>query len=347
MHRKWGDEQWMQRCIDLALLANYETGPNPMVGCVVVKNNQVLTEGWHQRAGHWHAERMALAKLGQEVDLSDSTLYVNLEPCSHHGRTPPCADLLIERKLGRVVVGMRDPNPLVSGTGIKRLQQAGIEVECGVLEATCKHLNRAFCTAMEKKRPHVSLKWAQTADGFIARADGSSQWISSATMRALAHKLRSMNDGVLVGTGTLAKDKPTLNRRDWPGKQPYRIYIDRLGAYVDQIPMPMEKVLVVTDKEIELPSINIWDNGARAPIEELLNQLNRLQIRSLLVEGGAKLLTSFLEAGLWDEAYIITNTGIRFGSGIAAPSLPLASNSQMFGQEQIYYFTNPRAISLI
>jgi len=220
-------EVWMRRALELATNGLGKVSPNPLVGCVVVHQGRIIGEGWHRQYGQPHAEVNALASVQDRSLLPESTLYVNLEPCSHVGKTPPCADLIVKEKLAKVVVANRDVNPLVSGKGIKKLRDAGIPVVADILEPEGRRLNRRFFTWMEKKRPHIILKWAETADGFIARKNYDSKWISDEYSRQLVHKWRTEEDAIMVASGTAWHDNPRLNVRNWSGRNPVRIVVDR------------------------------------------------------------------------------------------------------------------------
>jgi diaminohydroxyphosphoribosylaminopyrimidine deaminase/5-amino-6-(5-phosphoribosylamino)uracil reductase len=323
-----GHELYMQRCLDLAALGIGSVSPNPMVGAVIVHEERIIGEGYHQRYGQAHAEVNAvnavLAKYPDaEALLQNSTIYVSLEPCAHYGKTPPCADLIIKHRIPKVVVGCRDPFDQVNGKGIDKLQAAGIEVISGVLEAECRWLNRRFFTRVQKKRPYVILKWAQTADGFFAPDDKKQFWITAGESRRLVHKWRGEEDAILVGKNTVAIDNPQLNTRLWPGKSPKRVVIDRrleLGGDLNIYDQSVEAIVfneVKTDIEGKIKYIALEDFERFVP-QYILFQLYLQDIQSVIIEGGAKTLGSFIEAGLWDEARIFTGKGV-LGNGIKAP----------------------------
>jgi diaminohydroxyphosphoribosylaminopyrimidine deaminase/5-amino-6-(5-phosphoribosylamino)uracil reductase len=227
IHDHHADEVFMRRALELALLGMGSVSPNPMVGCVIIHHDKIVGEGWHKQYGEAHAEVNAIATIADKSLLKECTVYVNLEPCSHFGKTPPCADLLIEHRVKKVVVANLDSNPLVASEGVKKLRTAGIEVITGILEKEGRELNKRFFTFMEKQRPYIMLKWAETSDGFIARENFDSKWISNEYSRQLVHKWRAENDAVLVGTKTAFHDNPELNVRDWSGRNPVRIVLDR------------------------------------------------------------------------------------------------------------------------
>ena len=281
------DEKYMRRCIQLARNGQQNAKPNPMVGAVIVSaDGRIIGEGYHVRCGEGHAEVNAFASVQpeDEVLLPGATMYVSLEPCSHYGKTPPCADLIIRKRVKRVVVGCIDEYAEVQGRGIKKLQDAGIEVEVGVLEAECKALNRRFFTFHRENRPYIILKWAQTANGFIDDHFKPVQ-ISSDFTKMLSHKLRAEEDAILVGRVTDERDHPQLNVREWSGPDPKRLVIDH-----------------------------------QHPLN--LDSLHAHRIQSLIVEGGAQTLTSFLEEGLWDELRVETNLSMTVSDGTRAPQIP-------------------------
>ena len=281
------DEKFMRRCIQLAKNGRQNAKPNPMVGAVIVSaDGRIIGEGYHVRCGEGHAEVNAFADVSPEDEplLREATLYVSLEPCSHYGKTPPCADLIIKKGVRRVVVGSIDPFAEVQGRGIRKLREAGIEVEVGVLEDACKALNRRFFTFHREQRPYIILKWAQTANGFIDDHFQPVQ-ISSDFTKMLSHKLRAEEDAILVGRVTEERDHPQLTVREWVGENPKRLVVDHAH------PLNIES-------------------------------LHAHHIQSLIVEGGAKTLASFLEQGLWDELRVETNTQMTVSDGTRAPQLP-------------------------
>ncbi len=326
----------MRRCIELAQNAAGYTAPNPMVGCVIVCDGRIIGEGYHQKYGESHAEVNAIRSVRHPDLLSHSTLYVNLEPCSHQGKTPPCADLIIVRKIPHVVVGSSDPNPLVSGKGIARLQAAGCKVTQHVLEEECDRLNIRFMTFHRKHRPYVILKWAQTTDGYIDiirnnHVTARPTWITGAYEQTLVHKWRSEEQAVMVGTNTAFLDNPMLNLRHWPGKPPLRIVIDRQLRLPDSLNLfdGSQPTLVFTEKQhtathhIEYAVVPF----DRQLPQHILDELYRRNILSILIEGGTQLLQTFIDAGLWDEARIFTGK-TRFGKGIKAPVMPISVSEE-------------------
>ena len=316
---------FMQRCLELALLGMGDVAPNPMVGCVIVCDGIIIGEGYHEKIGGPHAEVNAIRSVKNPELLEKSTLYVSLEPCAHHGRTPPCADLIIENRIPHVVVGTVDPFATVAGKGIERMETAGIELEVGLLEAECRNLNRRFFTFHEKKRPYILLKWAQTLDGFIDTDRTEIQhptWITNALSKRLVHKQRSEESAILIGTNTAEFDNPALTVREWTGNQPIRLVIDRTGR--------LDPALHIFDDNAPtwiFTSLMKQKTGNREYITldfdqdilpQMLSELYQRNILSLVVEGGGILLNSFLQDGLWDEAFVYTGNQF-FGKGVAAP----------------------------
>jgi len=321
------DEIYMQRCLQLAKNGLGNTYPNPLVGSVIVHKGNIIGEGYHRKAGEPHAEVNAVKSVKNKALLKQSTLYVNLEPCVHQGRTPACSKMIVELQIPRVVVGCRDSFDKVDGKGIEIMRKAGIDVTVGILEKESRELNKRFFTYHEKKRPYVILKWAQTLDGFIdfERSPGTPikpNWITDEYARVSVHKMRSEEQSILAGTNTAEKDNPSLNVRDWFGKNPLRIVFDKnlrlsknLSLFDGTIP-----TLVLTEKE-KTPEKNlqfltlIFD---KTVLRQLFLHLYNAEIQSIIVEGGTKTINHFLEANLWDEAKVyIGNT--FFHKGIEAP----------------------------
>lgn len=318
------DEIFMTRALELAGNGLGSVSPNPMVGCVIVHDNKIIGEGWHKAPGQPHAEVNAVNDTIDRTLLSESTVYVTLEPCSHFGKTPPCADLLIRERVKRVVIASLDTNPLVSGKGIARLRDAGMEVITGVLDRRGRELNKRFFTFIEKKRPYIILKWAETSDGFIARENFDSKWISNESSRKLVHKWRSEEDAILVGYNTALHDNPQLNVRDWQGKQPLRIVIDpnlKLPQSLNLFDKSQKTIcfnFVKNDQIDNLEWIKVSDKTFHA---EMFSCLQERAIQSLIVEGGSRTLQSFIDNNTWDEARVFVSPE-KFGSGIKRPILP-------------------------
>ena len=317
------DILFMQRALELAENGRGSVSPNPMVGCVIVHDDKIIGEGWHIKYGEGHAEVNAINSVDDVSLLSKSTCYVTLEPCAHHGRTAPCADLLVKVNIEKVVIGCIDENPLVGGRGVEKLKAAGIAVEIGLLGAECRRLNTRFFTSIGKNRPYTILKWAQTKDGFVARENFDSKWISNEASRTLVHQWRAEEDAILVGFNTAKYDNPTLNVRDWNGKNPLRIVIDKA--------LDLKKELHLFDGAIPTLVYNVVKNHKEGDLEfvkiekenfiiNLLSDLNRRGIRSLIVEGGSKVLNDFIANNSWDEARVFSNS-TTFENGIEAPRL--------------------------
>ena len=338
----------MHRCLQLAQLGASHVAPNPLVGAVIVVNDQIIGEGYHERYGQAHAEPNAIHAVTEKELLQQATLYVSLEPCSHYGKTPPCADLIVQMKIPRVVIGTLDPNPKVSGRGVKIMQEAGIEVVVGVLEKECYELNKRFFIFQNQKRPFILLKWAQTYDGFIDthRQNNTEQalQISNEITRQLTHKMRSENQAIMVATNTVLLDNPSLTVRFWSGRNPIRIILDRRGRipFDYQVMNGLVKTIVFTEKETKsrenllFVSIQFDDKL----LQNILKALFELQINAVLVEGGSKLLQSFINAGLWDEAHVeVSNQQIH--EGVAAPTLSLAPDELLkIDNHSILNYTN-------
>jgi len=292
------DEKYMHRCLQLAANGRQNAKPNPMVGAVIVCDGRIIGEGYHVRCGEGHAEVNAFKSVAEKdgILLSKSTLYVSLEPCSHYGRTPPCADLIVNKGVKRVVVGCIDPFAKVQGRGIKKLRDAGIEVTVGVLEKECLALNKSFITFNTHHRPYILLKWCQTANGFLD--DNFHQMaISTPFTKMLSHRLRAESDAILIGRVTDERDHSQLNVREWSGRDPLRIVIDRHHPFIP-------------DLDFEKPVV-----------PQILDELYNRNIQSLIVEGGARTHQYFLDAGLWDEIRVET-APVTVANGTKAPKLP-------------------------
>lgn len=324
----FNDIKFMRRCLQLARCGEAGAPPNPMVGAVIVCDGRIIGEGYHRRCGGPHAEVNAINSVKGKDLLSRSTIYVSLEPCAHYGKTPPCADLIIETGIRRVVIGCTDPFAKVNGLGIKKLREAGCEVQVGVLEQECRELNRRFFTFHEKHRPWIILKWAQSNDGFIGKDERVI--LSNVPTQTLVHRLRARSGAILVGTNTALMDNPTLTTRLWPGPNPLRLTIDRNGILPSTLHL----------KDNSTPTV-IYSHES---IEEILADLYARGIQSLLVEGGAKLLQSFIDKGLWDEARIET-APLCLGQGTKAPTLKdeqLKSKQNIDGHIIQHYCHKPR-----
>ncbi len=336
---KTTDELYMRRCLQLAENGRANAKPNPMVGAVIVHDGRIIGEGYHVRYGEGHAEVNAFASVKPEDEalLPESTIYVSLEPCSHHGKTPPCADLVVRKGVRRCVCGCVDPNAKVSGRGIERIRQAGIDVTVGVLEKECIDLNRKFFTFHRYHRPYITLKWAQTADGFLD-SQGRALAISTPFTKMLVHKLRAESDAILVGRITDEREHPALDVRHWAGRNPKRIVLSHSGIDIDGEAIPVKGIDNETINNPDNKTCNHPDDrtdkqpaGDDAAIRKLLDILYAGGIQSLLVEGGASVHRSFLTLGLWDEIRVET-APITAGQGTPAPILP--ANIRLTDEQQ-------------
>ena len=319
----------MKRCLDLAVKGLGNVAPNPMVGCVIVCDEKIIGEGYHQQYGQAHAEVNAIYSVENKELFKNSTLYVNLEPCSHYGKTPPCADLIIEHKIPTVVIGNTDTNLLVAGKGIKKLMDAGIDVKTGVLEDECKKLNKRYFTFHEKKRPYIILKWAQSADGFIdIKRDeenrGKPIQISNSDSKKLLHLWRSQEQAILIGTNTALLDNPHLTVRDVIGKNPLRITIDkwlRIPKHFNLFDKSTPTLIFTAlneDSQNNLEFVKI--DFEQEVIPQILNELYQRNIQSIIVEGGEQLLNSFIDANFWDSARVFISDK-KLIKGVNAPIL--------------------------
>ena len=326
------DELYMRRCIQLARCGVGSTSPNPAVGALIVCDGRIIGEGYHIRAGEPHAEVNAVNSVTEQdrVLLPKSTIYVTLEPCSHYGKTPPCCDLIIAKGIKRVVIGTTDNNQCVNGAGIARMKQAGIEVVVGVLSDECSRLNRPFFTYNGLRRPMVTLKWAQSADGYIdaLRNGGEPLHISTPVSLVAVHKLRSMHDAILVGTRTALLDNPSLNLRCWAGRSPLRLVIDRSGklpATLNLFDGSLPTVVYTENAVVGKFGKNVEQiilDFSQDVLPQILSHLYSKKVGSLLVEGGSQLLQSFIDASFWDSARVEVNRSLVVGEGVPAPSIP-------------------------
>ena len=320
------DEKYIARCIQLAKNGLCNAAPNPMVGAVIVHNDTIIGEGYHIRCGEAHAEVNAVRSVKDKSLLKESTIYVSLEPCSHHGKTPPCADLIINKGIPRVVVGCQDPFSLVAGRGIAKLREAGIEVKVGVLEEECRQLIRRFVTFNTLRRPFITLKWAESADGFIDlhRTEGHPYIFSSPLSSMLVHKRRAEHSAILVGRRTALLDNPSLTTRNWYGKNPVRMVIDKDLALPKHLALfdGSVRTLVFTQREDTSNRPNVEHIRLDFKIDilpQIMEVLYKEKLQSLMVEGGSILLQSFIDAGCWDEAYI-EQSDAHLKDGVKAPS---------------------------
>lgn len=332
------EEQFITRCFDLALNGLGSVSPNPLVGSVIVYNDQIIGEGWHKKYGEPHAEVNAVASVGDKSLLASSTVYVNLEPCAHYGKTPPCADMLVASRVKKVVISNVDSNELVAGKGIEKLRNAGIEVVTGILESEGRHLNRRFFTFMEKRRPHIILKWAQTSDGFISKHNNDPGRVSNDLSKKLLHRWRTEEDAFLIGTQTAASDNPQLNVREWTGRNPKRIVIDRylrldksLHLFDGSQPTIIYNTIKNEDDYVKISNIN-----------DIVHDLYKRKIQSVVIEGGTQTINLFMEAGLWDEARVFVSN-LNFESGVSAPKISGVSTSTDIGDNKLLIYQNLNA----
>ena len=343
---------YIAHCIEIARRGEYFVAPNPMVGAVLVRNSDgaILAEGWHEKYGEGHAEVNCFRHAENDVrridvrctkegkkDYKDCTLFVSLEPCSHYGKTPPCAKLIIEKGVGRVVVGMLDPNPLVVGKGVQMLRDAGIEVVVGVLEKECRELNKRFLCLHEQHRPYVILKWAQTSDGFVDRIRqiedlrfkiedlhlNGALAISTPETKKLVHKMRAENMAIMVGTNTVLLDNPRLLNTHWEGRNPIRVTIDRHNR------IPADARIFSDDSETI-----VYRERTDWPF--ILSDLAKRNIHSILVEGGTTLLTHILETGIWDEIHVEVAPELTIGDGVKAPEVILPEEYEEIDGHKLY-----------
>jgi diaminohydroxyphosphoribosylaminopyrimidine deaminase/5-amino-6-(5-phosphoribosylamino)uracil reductase len=321
------DEKYIRRCIQLARNGMCNAAPNPMVGAVIVHNDRIIGEGYHARCGEGHAEVNAIRSVKDESLLQESTIYVSLEPCSHYGKTPPCADLIIRKSIPRVVVGCVDPFSLVSGRGIQKLKDAGIDVKVGVLEAECRQLIKRFVTFNTQQRPYITLKWAESADGFIDinREEGQPVVLSTPITLMYVHKQRAEHHAILVGRRTALLDNPSLTTRNWYGKNPVRLVIDKeltlptsLKLFDGSAPT---WIFTAQDKASTSQVTYFKLDFSRSILPQILQKLYENKLQALLVEGGSQLLQSFIDEGLWDEIYTEHSAKV-LENGVKGPVIP-------------------------
>lgn len=347
----------MERCLQLAALGAGDVAPNPMVGAILVCNDRIIGEGYHQQYGKAHAEVNCIAAVKPEDKhlIPESVLYVSLEPCAHHGKTPPCADLIVAHKIPEVVVGCRDPFPLVNGRGIEKLAAAGVKVMHGVCEAQCKAMNKRFFIFHAQHRPYIILKWAQSVNGII----GSSLqriFITNEYTGRVVHKWRTEEAAIMVGTRTALQDDPALTARHWPGKSPVRIVIDMnltlppyLQLFDRSVPTLVFNTVRNTPNDLDCDIANSREvcyyqvTNDVSLVQQVLHALYRMKIQSILIEGGAKLIQSFVEENAWDEARVITNEQLYLPEGLKAPEPGAArlSFSERLLTDRIDYYKNP------
>jgi len=333
-------KKYIQRTFYLAKKGIGKVAPNPLVGCVIVKNNKIIGEGYHKEYGDKHAEINAINNVSNKKEIEGSSVYINLEPCNHFGKTPPCSDALVKLKPKEVIISNKDPNPLTNGKSIKKLIDNNINVRSNILKEEGEELNKRFFKNQIKKLPFIILKWAQTSDGFIAKSDGSSKWISNDISRTLVHKWRSEELGILVGAKTVNNDNPKLNVRSWDGKDPIRVIIDpnnRCSNKNDILSDTLPTLIYNKKRESKVQNkqfVRLLEFNLLNILKDILSR----GISSIMVEGGSFTLQSFIENNLWDEARVFVSDG-KFKNGIKAPKIKL-SNPQKIGSDQLYLLKN-------
>ncbi len=351
-------QQYLHRCLEIARKGQGNISPNPMVGSVIVHKGSIIGEGWHEKYGEGHAEVNAVEAVPDHLRhlLPHSTIYVNLEPCFHYGKTPPCVDLLLKCGFKRVVIAATDPNPKVAGQSIEKLRAAGVEVITGILKMESEHLNRRFNTFMQKKRPYVILKWAETKDGYFAPNTPQQKWISNPLTKKITHQWRANEYAILVGTKTAAIDNPSLTVREWHGKHPLRLVIDRHLSLPKSLQLFQGSAKTVIFTAMQASHLDthllshICLDFEQNIIPQIFTYLYQQKINSILVEGGQTLLHSFIERAYWDEARIFVGADC-WGAGIKAPSLPLSfchSEEQVANNLlRVYFHQKNEALSKI
>lgn len=342
---------YMQQALELAKKGFPNVAPNPMVGCVIVHNEMIVASGYHQKFGEAHAEVNAINALPDGISPADCELYVTLEPCSHHGKTPPCADLIIARGFKKVMIACKDPNPAVAGKGIEKLQNAGINVINGILEDEARELNKKFITFHERKRPYYILKWAQTADNFISRMPvpekRSENQISGQASQLFVHQLRAENSAILVGKNTVLVDNPSLTTRLVEGKNPTRVVIDKnleIPTTFNIYNIEAKTIVFNAQKQETKGTVEfIKIDFTRNSLAQISEKLVALGIQSVLVEGGSVLLQSFIKENNWDELYIFQNPNLYFNAGIKAPEFKIDNTFERVGDDKLFHYLNQKS----
>ena len=334
-------KKYIERTFFLAKKGLGNVSPNPMVGCVIVKKGKIIGEGYHKKYGKEHAEINAINSVKDKKEIEGSSIYINLEPCSHHGKTPPCSDEIIKYNPKEVIISNKDPNPIINGRGIMRLQKNNINVIENLNKEEGYNLNKRFFKNQESGLPYIILKWAQTEDGFIAKEDGSSKWISNDISRMLVHKWRSEEPGILIGVDTANKDNPKLNVRSWNGNSPIRIILDpnmRLNNQTRILNDP-GSVLIYNKKNNKKVREKHFIQNKSFELKDILKDILKKGVGSILVEGGAKTLNYFINENLWDEARIFVSNK-RFKTGIKAPELDLNKYQKIRNNKLYNIFNN-------
>ena len=340
-------EKYIKRCIQLAQNGIGTTYPNPLVGSVIVHKEKIIGEGWHRKSGESHAEVNAINSVKNKSLLSEATIYVSLEPCNHFGKTPPCSELIIKYKIPNIVIGSIDPNKEVSGKGIKKLEEHGINVTVGVLEKECNELNKRFFTFHNKKRPYVILKWAESKDGFIAPLQKEKKepyWISNEFSRQIVHKWRTEEQAIMVGTKTVLDDNPKLDARDWYGNNPTRIIIDKSGKISNDyfVKNQKNKTIIITEEEKNISNENIKYESNIFDFhlsESILKILYKNNIQSVIIEGGKQTIQTFIDSNKWDEARIVIGN-VFLDDGVKAPIIKKNYNIHNIIKDQLNIIIN-------
>lgn len=335
-------KKYIKRCLEIAAKGRLNVAPNPKVGCVIVKDNSIVAEGYHQEYGGHHAEVNAFLALEKTVyNASDCTVYVSLEPCSHFGKTPPCSELIINKRPKLVVVGMLDPNPQVAGSGVRKIKEAGIDVICSVLEDECRALNKSFIKQHTKNTPFITLKWAQSKDGFIGNDIKGQKQISSPENADVVHRLRAQNQAILVGSTTVNNDNPKLTTRNWIGNDPIKVVLSRsLSVDLEKAMFKVGNSLIYNELKDEETSYYSLIKLDQCNIVDILKNLHSRGIQSVLVEGGSEILNQFIEHNLWNEIVVLESTG-ELKSGVVTPQLKLAPKScQSRNGDLIRFYSN-------
>lgn len=345
-------EKYIKRCIDLAKNGFGSTYPNPMVGCVIVHQGKIIGEGWHQKAGGHHAEVNAINSVKDKSLLNKATLYVSLEPCNHFGKTPPCSDLIISHQIPKVIIGTIDPYDEVTGKGVEKLKKQGCEVLVGVLEKECVELNKRFLNYHSNKRPYIILKWAETKDGFIDidrqvtnEDEAKPNWITNQYSRQLVHKWRTEEQAIMIGTNTVVNDNPNLNVRNWHGKNPIRIAIDKNLRIPDNYKIfdGSVKTIIISEKSKDLKVNDLFFEQidfSKSIAQQICKVLYKHEIQSVIIEGGSQTLQTFIDSNLWDEARIFIGD-VAFSNGIHSPKINgVESDSKMIRSDVLKVLYN-------
>ncbi len=342
------DEKHMHRCLQLAKLGHGYVAPNPLVGAVLVYDEKIIGEGYHKAFGKAHAEVNCISSVSEQnkSKIEKSTLYVSLEPCVHYGKTPPCTDLIIKNKIPKVIVGCKDVFKKVDGKGIQKLQENDVEVSTGILEKECIELNKRFFTFHEKQRPYVILKWAQSIDGKLAGANSERIFITNKFTNRLVHKWRSEEAAIMIGTNTALIDDPSLTTRLWQGKNSVRLILDmdlRLPSSLKIFNNHVKTIIFNKTRHEDENDLIFYKLTSGNILREIMEALCEMNILSIMVEGGAKLLQSLIEANLWDQVRLICNDQLNIGNGVNAPAFNgILQKQERYFNDVINYYNNPQ-----